>query len=85
MFWTIKAVFVMEDETIKDVCRIIIAGGGSVVRYYNTLKSLVENPPSVREITHVFLDPWPKVIKSVKFQSVVASCKSKNLNIHFLQ
>ena len=84
LFWTMKAVFIMEDKRINDVfSRIVIASGGSVVRYYNTLESLATNPPSVQEITHVFLDPWPKVIKSVEFQSVVASCKSKNLNIHF--
>ena len=53
LFWTMKAVFIMEDKTIKDVFgRIIIAGGGSVVRYYNTLESLAKNPPSVQEITH---------------------------------
>ena len=85
LFWTMKAFFIMEDERINDVfSRIVIAGGGSVVRYYNTLGSLATNPPSPREIMQVFLDPWPKVIKSVEFQSVVAHCKSKNLNIHFL-
>ena len=85
LFWTMKAVFIMEDKIIKDVFgRIVIAGGGSVVRYYNTLESLARNPPSVREIMHVFLDPWPKIIRSVEFHSVVTSCKRKNLNIHFL-
>ena len=59
------------DKRINDVfSRIVIAGGGSVVCYYNTLGSLATNPPGPREITHVFLDPWPKVIKSVEFQSV---------------
>ena len=73
-----KAVFIMEDERINNVfSRIVNAGGGSVVRYYNTLESLATNPPSVREMMHVFLDPLPKVIKSVKFLLVVVSCESK--------
>ena len=85
LFWTMKAVFIMEDKRINNVfSKIVIAGGGSVVRYYNTLESLATNPLSARDITHVFIDPWPKVIKSAEFQSVVANCKSKNLNIHFL-
>ena len=85
LFWTMKAVFIMKDEIIKDVfSRIVIAGGGSVVRYYNTLESLARNPPIAREITHVFLDLCPQIIKSVEFQSVVDSCKRKNLNIYFL-
>ena len=48
LFWTMKAVLIMEDERINNVfSRIVIAGGGSVVRYYNTLESLATNPPSV--------------------------------------
>ena len=80
-----KAVFIIEDKRLKDLfSRIVIAGGESVVRYYNTLESLATKSPSAQEITHVFLDPWPKVIKSIQFQSVVANCKSKNLIIYFL-
>ena len=75
----------MYDSVITTlVCRIVTAGGGNVVRYYKTLESLAAKLPGPREITHVFLDPWPKVIKSAEFQCVVANCKSKNLNIHFL-
>ena len=40
LFWTMKAVFIIEDKRINDVfSRIVITGGGSVVRYYNTLES----------------------------------------------
>ena len=47
LFWTMKALFIIEDKRINDVFgRIVIAGGGSVVRYYNTLESLATNPPS---------------------------------------
>ena len=46
LFWTMKAVFIMKDKRIEDVfSRIVNAGGGNVVGYYNTLESLARNPP----------------------------------------
>ena len=54
----------MYDSVIKTLfCKIVTAGGGNVVRYYKTLESLAAKLPGPREITHVFLDPGPKVIK----------------------
>ena len=55
------------------MCRIVTAGGGNVVRYYKTLESLAAKLPGPREITHVFLDPGPKVIKSAELESLFES------------
>ena len=64
----------MYDSVIKTlVCRIVTAGGGNVVRYYKTLESLAAKLPGPREITHVFLDPGPKVIKSAELESLFES------------
>ena len=81
LFWTMKAAFIMDDEKRNKVySRIVTAGGGNVVRYYKTLESLAAKLPGPREITHVFLDPGPKVIKLAEFKSVYDHCKSKNLS-----
>ena len=85
LFWTMKAAFIMEDEEKNRVySRIVTAGGGTIIRYHKTLDSLAARLPGPREITHVFLDPWPKVINSDEFQSVVVNCRNKGLSIRFL-
>ena len=53
--------------------RIVTAGGGNVVRYYKTMESLAAKLPGPREITHVFLDPGPKVIKLAELESLFES------------
>jgi hypothetical protein len=69
LFWTIKAIFLIEDKKRKKTySRILKAGGGMVVKTWKSLEGLASQPPGVRELTHVFLDPCPKIRNSPYFQ-----------------
>ena len=82
LFWRMKAVFVMRDERKNGVySRIVRAGGGTVVSRWRSLEELSEQPPALREVTHVFLDPWPEDSSPLAFMSLARSSQSQGLEL----
>ena len=55
-----------------------------MVSRWRSLEELSSRPPALREVTHVFLDPWPEASSPPAFLSLARSCQSQGLGLLML-
>ena len=77
----------MSDQKKNEVYRNVILAGGGIVSEINSIERLLEQPLILKNITHIFIDPW--IIKTEDprnsvFMTLKNELQKENIRTHFL-
>ena len=86
-FFGMKAALVMCDQRKNGVYKRIILAGGGVVIQTHSMEQLLNQPLSLKDITHVFIDPWVTKIedsRNANFNKLKNYFEKENKDMYFL-
>ena len=82
-----KAALLLSDQKKNQVYKNVILGGGGNVSEINSIEGLLEQPLILKNITHIFIDPWIIQTENPRnsiFKTLRNEIQKEKINIHIL-
>ena len=86
-FYNMEAALLLSDQKKNQVYKNVILGGGENVSEINSIEGLLEQPLILKNITHIFIDPWIIQTENPRnsiFKTLRSEIQKEKINIHIL-